>query len=415
MNQSMPPRMNPSLSLLRAYPFERLRALLADVIPDPQRKPINLSIGEPRHATPSLIREAMIAGMSGLANYPATRGSEALREAIAMWLMRRYGLPSVDSHSQVLPVTGSREALYAFAQACIDPREDALVLVPNPGYQIYEGAAILAGAQLRYLPVTAETGWRMRFETVAAQDWQRVRLVYACSPGNPTGQVMNLDDWKQLFELADQHDFLIAADECYSEVYFDEAHAPLGALEAAYRLGRDKFPRLISFGSLSKRSNAPGLRSGFVAGDARVIERFLTFRTYHGCAMSLAVQAASIAAWKDEAHVVENRRRYATKFAHAHPRLTQVLSAEMPPAAFYLWAKTPGDDADYAKSLYAAQNVLVLPGSYLGRNVDGFNPGSGYVRIALVAEEAEVQDACDRILAHAEECIPSPALRAGEG
>jgi len=401
--------MNPSLSLLRPYPFERLRALLADVTPDPQRKHINLSIGEPRHATPALLRDALIADLGGLASYPATRGTDALREAIADWLMRRYGLPSVDPHTQVLPVTGSREALYAFAQACIDPREDALVLVPNPGYQIYEGSAILAGAQLRYLPVTAQTGFRMRFDSIAPQDWSRVRLVYTCSPGNPTGQVMSLEDWKELFELADRHDFLIAADECYSEIFFDEARAPLGALEAAHRLGRDKFPRLVSFSSLSKRSNAPGLRSGFVAGDARVMQRFLAFRTYHGCAMSLPVQAASIAAWRDEAHVVENRRRYAAKFAYAHPHVTKVLSAEMPPAAFYLWAQTPGDDAEYAKSLYAAQNVLVLPGSYLGRTVDGFNPGAGYVRIALVAEEADIEDVCRRITAHARESLQSAA------
>jgi N-succinyldiaminopimelate aminotransferase len=401
-------RMNPALDLLRPYPFERLRALLAP-LGYPVRHgaaalqdvpPINLSIGEPRHPTPRVLLDAYAAALPTLASYPATRGTDELRGAIAAWLMRRYHLARLDAQTQVLPVTGSREALFAFAQACVDPHAGQLVVVPNPGYQIYEGAALLAGAGLRYLPTTAASGWRMPLESIPAQDWPQVRLVYACSPGNPTGHVMSLAEWQELFELADRHDFVIAADECYSEIYFDEHHPPLGALEAARALGRDDYARLVCFSSLSKRSNAPGLRSGFVAGDARVLERFLAYRTYHGCAMSPAVQAASVAAWKDEAHVIDNRLRYARKFAQAQPAIGAVLPCPMPEAGFYLWARTPGDDAAYARSLYAGHNVLALPGSYLGRSVDGFNPGAGYVRLALVPDEAQVAEASGRILAH---------------
>jgi N-succinyldiaminopimelate aminotransferase len=392
--------MNPGLDLLRPYPFERLRALLAGAVPPPLA-PINLSIGEPRHATPALLLEALTRALPSLATYPSTQGADSLREAIAAWLQRRHGLPRIDPASQVLPVTGSREALFAFAQAVVDRSPEAAVVVPNPAYQIYEGAALLAGARPIYLPTTAATGWRMPFERLSPAQWRGVQLVYVCSPGNPTGRVMPLDEWRALFELADRHDFLIAADECYSEIYFDEAAPPLGALQAARRLGRDDFARLLVFGSLSKRSNAPGLRSGFVAGDASIVRRFLQYRTYHGCAMSLAVQAASTAAWNDEAHVIDNRRRYAAKFRDAMPALAAVLPAPAPDAAFYLWARAPGDDAGYARRLYERQHVTVLPGSYLGREVDGSNPGSGYVRIALVAEEAEVAEATRRIVAHA--------------
>ena len=399
--------MNPALELLRPYPFERLRALLAPLTPPPDKTPINLSIGEPKHATPKLLLDALAGALSTLSRYPATRGTDELRSAIAAWLTRRYDLRHIDSHTQVLPVNGSREALFAFAQATIDSRGHELVLLPNPGYQIYEGAALLAGAQLRHLPTTQANGWRMPFERVSAQDWQRVRLVYACSPANPTGHVMSLQEWAELFELADRHDFLIAADECYSEIYFDESQPPLGALQASESLGRKGFERLVCFSSLSKRSNAPGLRSGFVAGDARALERFLTYRTYHGCAMSPATQAASIAAWNDEIHVIENRRRYAHKFERAHPQINQVLPAAMPDAAFYLWAQTPGDDVQFASRLYAEQNVTVLPGSFLARSADGSNPGAGYVRIALVAEEAEVFDATQRIVATARAAGPS--------
>jgi N-succinyldiaminopimelate aminotransferase len=394
------PRFNPALDLLRPYPFERLRALLAPCTPPARLRPINLSIGEPRHPTPAVLTDALTAALPGLASYPATRGTDALREAIAAWLERRYGLARVDPQTQVLPVTGSREALFAFAQAVIDPHARALVVVPNPGYQIYEGAALLAGAQLRYLPTTRQNGYRMPWEDLSAQDWERVRLVYACSPGNPTGHVMSLEEWAELFTLADRHDFLIAADECYSEIYFTEGSPPLGALQAARQLGRTGFERLVSFSSLSKRSNAPGLRSGYVAGDARAIARFLAYRTYHGCAMNPAVQAASVAAWNDEAHVIDNRQRYARKFAHAQPRIARVLPAELPDAAFYLWARTPGSDTAYAAALYAEQNVMVLPGSFLAREVRGHNPGAGHVRLALVADAEDVAEAADRILAH---------------
>lgn len=403
--------MNPKLELLRPYPFERLRALVAGVKPPADLTPINFSIGEPKHATPAVLLKALADALPLVASYPATRGTDELRASIARWLARRYSLTRIDPQTQVLPVSGSREALFSFAQAAIDPRGDALVLVPNPGYQIYEGAALLAGAQLRYLPTTAEGGWRMPWERVAAEDWHRVRLVYTCSPGNPTGHVMTLGDWEELFELADRHDFLVAADECYSEIHFDESAPPLGALEAAQALGRDRYQRLVCFSSLSKRSNAPGLRSGFVAGDAAVLERFLAYRTYHGCAMGPAVQAASIAAWNDDGHVVENRRRYAASFARALPLVAPALPARMPQAAFYLWAQTPGDDTGYALELFAQQNVLVLPGSYLGRAVDGINPGAGYVRLALVAGEDEVAEGARRIGAHrrvatAQDCPP---------
>ena len=394
-------RFNPALDLLRPYPFERLRALLGARVPPPDLPPINLSIGEPRHPTPAVLTDALAAALASLSSYPATRGGEALREAIAGWLMRRYRLGRVDPQTQVLPVNGSREALFAFAQAVIDPHAQSLVLVPNPGYQIYEGAAFLAGAQVRYLPTTAQNGYRMPWEDVSPEDWPRVRLVYACSPGNPTGKVMTLEQWGELFALADRHDFVIAADECYSEIYFAEDAAPVGALEAAQRLGRPDFARLVSFGSLSKRSNAPGLRSGFVAGDARALARFLAYRTYHGSAMGPAAQAASVAAWNDENHVIDNRQRYARKFAYAQPRIAGVLPAPMPDAGFYLWAQTPGSDTDYAAALYAEQNVLVLPGSYLGREVNGHNPGAGYVRLALVADADDVAAATARICAQA--------------
>lgn len=398
--------MNPALELLRPYPFERLRALLAPLTPPTDRAPINLSIGEPKHATPRLLLDALAGALPTLSRYPATKGTDELRAAIAGWLMRRYALRHIDPHTQVLPVNGSREALFAFAQATIDPRAHEIVLLPNPAYQIYEGAALLAGAQLRHLPTTQSNGWRMPIERVSEQEWERVRLVYACSPGNPTGHVITLQEWSELFELADRHDFLIAADECYSEIYFDETQPPLGALQAAETLGRRGFERLVCFSSLSKRSNAPGLRSGFVAGDARALERFLAYRTYHGCAMSPAIQAASIAAWKDETHVIQNRRRYANKFGQAQPLINQVLPAPMPKGAFYLWAQTPGDDVQFASRLYAEQNVMVLPGSFLARTADGSNPGTGYVRIALVAEEAEVFDATQRIVATARAINP---------
>jgi N-succinyldiaminopimelate aminotransferase len=344
------------------------------------------------------LRDALIGALDGLAQYPTTLGSEDLRNAIAAWIARRYTPARIDPVRQVLPVLGSREALFAFAQSVVDRSRAALVVAPNPFYQIYEGAALLAGAQPVYLPTTPENGFRMDFAALPAATWDRVQLVYVCSPGNPTGRVMTLDDWRELFELSARHGFAIAADECYSEIYPDEAAPPLGALQAACRLGNDRFERLVAFGSLSKRSNAPGLRSGYVAGDARLLERFFAYRTYHGNAMSLPVQAASAAAWRDEAHVVDNRRRYRAKFDAVTEPIVAVLPTARPDAAFYLWARTPGDDAAYARALFERQHVTVLPGSYLSREVEGRNPGRGYVRIALVAGEAEVIEAARRIV-----------------
>jgi N-succinyldiaminopimelate aminotransferase len=389
--------MNPLLQRLRPYPFERLRALLADCEAPAQLEPIDLSIGEPKHATPPLLLDALAAALPTLSSYPNTAGSEALRIAIGNWLSRRYRLAGLNPLSQVLPVNGSREALFAFAQAMLDARGTQRVVLPNPGYQIYEGAALLAGAEPVYLPVTADSAWRMPFERLAPGEWSQVRLVYTCSPGNPTGAVMPLSDWRDLFERADRYGFVIAADECYSEIYPDPLRPPLGALQAAAELGRGDFAGLVVFGSLSKRSNAPGLRSGYVAGDARLIAAFLRYRTYHGCAMSPAVQAASIAAWNDESHVEDNRRRYAAKFAQVTADIASVLPTAIPEGGFYLWARTPGDDRQTARRLYQQCNVTVLPGSFMGREVDGVNPGSGFVRIALVAQEEQVREAARRI------------------
>jgi N-succinyldiaminopimelate aminotransferase len=389
--------MNPDLARLQPYPFERLRQLLAGNTPPASLPPINLSIGEPKHATPRLIFEALTAALPTLASYPLTLGTDALRESIADWLLRRHALPSIDPATQVIPVAGSREALFAFAQTVVDRTKPARVVMPNPFYQIYEGATLLAGAEPLFLNCTPENGLRMDFGSLDHADWAPVQLVYVCSPGNPHGRVMTLDEWRELFALADRHDFLIASDECYSEIYFDEASPPLGGLQAAAQLGRRGFERLVAFGSLSKRSNAPGLRSGFVAGDAAVLKKFLLYRTYHGTAMSPAVQAASVAAWRDEAHVVDNRRKYAAKFRHATPIVQQALRTEMPEAAFYLWARTPIDDAEFARRLHDRCNVTVLPGSFLSRDSGGLNPGAGFVRIALVAEQAEVMEAAHRI------------------
>ncbi len=385
--------MNPDLDRLQPYPFERLRELFAGITPAADFKPINLSIGEPKHPTPPFILDAYAKALAGVASYPLTAGIPQLREAIAAWATRRYRLKALDPSTQILPVTGTREALFSFAQAVIDRTRDARVVAPNPFYQIYEGAALLAGAQPIYLSTTAENGFRLPFDALSPAEWRKVQLIYVCSPGNPTGHVMALDEWKQLFELSDRYGFVIASDECYSEVYFEEGKPPLGSLQAATELGRDRYERLVMFCSLSKRSSVPGMRSGFVAGDADVLKKFLLYRTYHGTAMSLAVQHASIAAWQDEAHVVENRRLYAQKFAQATPVIASRLACSVPDAAFYLWARTPIGDAEYAQQLYAQKNVTVLPGSYLSRDTDGGNPGTGYVRIALVASPAEVAEA----------------------
>jgi N-succinyldiaminopimelate aminotransferase len=377
--------------------------LFSSVTPNPHRTPISLSIGEPRHPTPQFIRDALCAGSGGLANYPTTAGTPALRDAIAAWLTRRHGLASLDAATQVLPVLGSREALFAFAQTVIDAtRRDATVIVPNPFYQIYEGAALLAGATPYCVNGQASHGYAPQWDQIPDAVWARAQVLFVCSPDNPTGRVMTLGDWQRLFALSDRHGFVIAADECYSEVYFDENRPPLGALGAARALGRSDYSRLLAFGSLSKRSNVPGLRSGYVAGDAALVKAFLLYRTYHGSAMSPAVAAASLAAWKDEDHVRANRAMYATKFAQLQPKVNAVLPVAYPDAAFYLWTKVPGDDAEYARRLYQEEAVTVLPGSYLGRTAAGVNPGAGYVRIALVAEFAECAEGIGRLVAFAQ-------------
>jgi N-succinyldiaminopimelate aminotransferase len=392
---------NPRLSRLQPYPFERLRHLLADVAPHPALAPINLSIGEPRHPTPRFILDAMSGGAAGVANYPTTNGTPALREAIAGWLSRRHGT-SIDPATQVLPVLGSREALFAFGQTVIDAsRAGATVVMPNPFYQIYEGSALLAGAEPYCVNADPSRGFAPAWDEVPDAMWARTQLVYVCSPDNPTGRVTTPDEWARLFALSDRYGFVIAADECYSEIYFDEAKPPVGALAVAHGLGRGGFPRLVSIGSLSKRSNVPGMRSGYIAGDAALIGSFLRYRTYHGSAMSPAVASASVAAWNDEAHVSANRARYAVKFAALQPRLAPALPCAMPDAAFYLWAQTPIDDAEFARRLLADEAVTVLPGSYLARDAHGSNPGRHRVRIALVADEAECDEAIKRIVAFA--------------
>jgi N-succinyldiaminopimelate aminotransferase len=388
---------NSRLQRLEPYPFERLRALLAGITP-PALSPIRWSIGEPQHPTPAIIRERLTAHLDGLSTYPTTAGLDELREAIAEWFQRRYGLARLDPSSQVLPVNGSREALFAFAQAVIDPARPAVVVSPNPFYQIYEGAALLAGAEPVFINQTRETGFALDLDTVSESEWNRTQLMFVCTPGNPSGRVLSLDEWRLLFDRADRHGFVIASDECYSELFFDESAPPLGGLEAAMRLGRDDFRNLVVFTSLSKRSNAPGLRSGAVAGDARLLARFLLYRTYHGCAMSLAVQHASMAAWRDETHVRQNRVWYREKFDAVVPRLRSALSAERPEAGFYLWARVPGgDDEAYARELFRRTHVTVLPGRYLGREAHGENPGHGYVRMALVPELDACLEASSRI------------------
>jgi len=391
---------NPRLALLQPYPFEKLRALFAGVTPDPAKRAISLSLGEPRHPTPRLIVEALVASASAFSNYPTTLGPPALREAIAGWLSRRHDLPALDPLTQVLPVLGSREALFSFGQTVLDgSKPNATVVVPNPFYQIYEGAAILAGARIHCVNTLPSAGFALDIASVPDEVWARTQLMYVCSPDNPTGRVLDQQTWRQLFELSDRHGFVIASDECYSEIYFDEARAPLGALAAAHAEGRDGFPRLVVFGSLSKRSNAPGLRSGYVAGDAALLKAFLLYRTYHGSAMSGAVAAASVAAWHDEAHVRENRAEYAAKFGRLQPQVASVMPCAMPDAAFYLWPQTPIDDVEFARRLLAEENVAVLPGSYVAREANGFNPGRRRVRIALVATQPECAEAIDRLVA----------------
>ena len=390
--------MNPDLKKLQPYPFQKLAKLFGEVSTNAALKPISLHIGEPKHATPALIREALSAGLDGLAHYPTTIGSEALRTAIADWLSRRYGIPAPDAKTQVLPVNGSREALFAFAQAVLDRSQpDPVVVCPNPFYQIYEGAALLAGAVPRFLNALPEDGYALNFAQLPEETWRRTQLIYVCSPGNPNGRVIPLSEWNTLFELSDRYGFVIASDECYSEIYFDQER-PLGALQAAQQLGRRDYKNLVVFSSLSKRSNVPGMRSGFVAGDTAVLEQFALYRTYHGCAMNPAIQTATIAAWNDEAHVVENRRLYAQKFKQVIKLLAPVLPVAKPDAGFYLWVGTPIADTAFAQQLYRDYNVSVLPGSFLAREAHGINPGANFIRLALVASLDETLEAAQRIV-----------------
>ena len=395
--------MNQDLDHLQPYPFQKLRKLFDGITRNAKLSPIDLHIGEPKHVTPEFIRQSVIDNLDGLANYPTTQGAASLRRCIADWLQQRFHLPKVNPDTEIIPVNGSREALFSFAQAVIDTSVDhqPAVVCPNPFYQIYEGAALLAGATPQFINTTAENDFKLEFTQIPEKIWANTQLIYVCSPNNPTGSVMTLDEWRKLFELSDRHGFVIASDECYSEIYFKENEPPLGALDAAQQLSRTGFPRLVVFNSLSKRSNVPGLRSGFVAGDAQIMEKYLLYRTYHGCAMNPASQAASIAAWQDESHVVENRRMYLEKFSKVTAMLSAALPEQkplkMPDASFYLWMRTPIGDTEFTKLLYRDYNVTVLPGSYLGRNVRGINPGENYVRIALVASLAECIEATDRI------------------
>jgi N-succinyldiaminopimelate aminotransferase len=394
--------MNPLLAKLQPYPFERLKQLFQSVTPNAAFKPISLGIGEPKHPTPEFIKTALSGALNGLAVYPATAGEPALREAFAAWLLKRYGL-AVNPATQVLPVNGSREALFAFTQVIVDPTKAPIVVCPNPFYQIYEGAALLAGAEPYYVNSDPARNFGVDWDKVPADIWERTQMIFVCSPGNPAGAVMPLSEWKKLFDLSDRYGFVIASDECYSEIYFqDGIPAPLGGLEAAAKLGRTDFKNIVSFTSLSKRSNVPGMRSGFCAGDAAIMKQFALYRTYHGSAMSLVVQAASKAAWSDEEHVIANRALYRDKFMHVTPLLAEVLEVALPDAGFYLWAKIPThlklDDAAFAKALLAQYNVTVLPGSYLAREANGINPCDNFIRMALVASTEECVEAAQRIV-----------------
>ena len=390
--------MNPRLDTLQPYPFEKLRLLLAQAGAAPASlRAINLSIGEPKHAAPQCVKDSMVGALDGLSVYPPTKGDPKLREAISQWIGKRYSIPCPNPETQVLPVLGSREALFSFAQVVLDSTKNGIVVCPNPFYQIYEGAALLGGATPYYVNSDPKLNFGCDWSTVPSEVWARTQLLFICSPGNPAGNVMSLAEWRTLFELSDRYGFLIASDECYSEIYLDEANPPLGGMQAAVQLGRIDFRNLVSFSSLSKRSNVPGMRSGFVAGDATLMAKFLLYRTYHGSALSPVVSAASIAAWQDEAHVVDNRQQYRAKFDAVLPILEPVLDVKRPDASFYLWAGTKGPDADFVRDLLTHTNVTTLPGSFVGRTVNGVNPGQNRIRIALVAPLADCVEAAHRI------------------
>ena len=390
--------MNLDLNKLQPYPFQKLAKLFGEVTPNAALRPISMHIGEPKHATPTFIKNALIEGLDGLSNYPTTQGSDALRMAISNWLGRRYGIPVPDFKTQILPVNGSREAIFSFAQAVVDrSKNNPAVVCPNPFYQIYEGAAFLAGATPYFLNTLPDDNFALNFEQLSESIWQRTQLVYVCSPGNPNGRVMPLSEWKTLFEMSDRFGFVVASDECYSEIYFDN-DKPLGALQAAQLLGRHEYQNLVVFSSLSKRSNVPGMRSGFVAGDAKVLEQFALYRTYHGCAMNPSIQTASIAAWSDEDHVTENRRQYSEKFEKVTSILSPSLQVTKPDASFYLWIRTPIADTTFAQLLHRDYNVSVLPGSFLARESHKVNPGANFIRVALVANLDETVEAAERIV-----------------
>lgn len=393
--------MNRDLHRLQPYPFEKLAALKSAVTPPPSLAHIALSIGEPKHTPPAFVLETLRDNLAQLGSYPLTKGVDALRETIAAWATRRFRLQpeSLSAARHVLPVAGTREALFAFVQAAVEPKPQAKVVMPNPFYQIYEGAALLAGAQPYFLNCTAVNDYTPDFRAVPDAVWRDCQVLFVCTPGNPTGKVLSLSQLQQLIELADQYDFILASDECYSELYFDEHAPPVGLLEACASLGRDDYRRCVVFHSLSKRSNLPGLRSGFVAGDADILARFLLYRTYQGCALPVPTQLASIAAWQDETHVVANRKLYRAKFAATYNLLRDVLPVQMPEAGFYFWLNTPEDDCDFTQKLFATQNLTVLPGQYLAREQDGINPGARHVRMALVATMDECIAAAERIRA----------------
>jgi len=391
--------MNPNIEKLHSYPFEKLGNLKAGVTPNEELAHIPLSIGEPKHTPPGFVLETIKKELHTIAQYPMTKGSEPLRESITNWLINRFKLASnsLDPDKHVLPVNGTREALFAFAQAVIDPTKNPLIIAPNPFYQIYEGAAILAGSEIQFLNTTIENDFIPDLDSVDVKTWERCQLIYICSPGNPTGKVLDSNFLTKLIKLADQYDFIIASDECYSELYPDEKNPPVGLLEVCAKTGRSDFKNCVVFHSLSKRSNLPGLRSGFVAGDAKILKQFLRYRTYHGCAMSMPYQLASIAAWNDEIHVKNNRALYRSKFESVLNILDGALEVSQPDASFYLWPKTPIDDQSFAKKLFEQENITVLPGSYLSRTVDGINPGANHVRMALVAELDNCIEAAHRI------------------
>lgn len=391
--------MNDDLTRLQPYPFEKLRALLAGATPPADKRAIALSIGEPKHRSPAFVAQALTDNLDQLSVYPTTLGISALREAIAAWCERRFGLTqgALDPARQVLPVNGTREALFSFTQAVVRRQADALVLSPNPFYQIYEGAALLAGATPHYLPCLAENGFNPDFDAVPTDVWQRTQILFLCSPGNPTGALIPLETLKKLIALADEHDFVIAADECYSELYFDESTPPPGLLTACAALGRDDYKRCVVFHSLSKRSNLPGLRSGFVAGDAEILKAFLLYRTYHGCAMPVQTQLASVAAWNDEEHVRANRELYRQKFDAVLEILAPAMNVQRPDGGFYLWPETPIDDQRFTRELFASEHVTVVPGSYLSRELSGLNPGANRLRLALVAPLEDCIEAAQRI------------------